>query len=286
MKKLNTSLALLVAFVYVEAPALSQYVGSWDMGISNMVQTSQLNQMNKAILEETNPGDDVDQDNRVDVSLTYTSSKSRTRANLQSFIDKSRAVDPAGATQLEQLFGSTDIMGQIGDVMASVGLSKNNAADAFAVYWIAAWQASVGEMPTASSVAYKAVAAQAARGLSQSPELTAATDAQKQEMAEALLVQAALIDGHKEAAAGDSAQLKALSKAVKQGASASGLELGKMILTEDGFKPRKGADASGAMDNDIKQASAAGSDKTLQYGLMAALGLGAAFMIGKGMKRG
>jgi hypothetical protein len=223
-------------------------------------------------------------------TLTYTPSKSRTRANLQNFVNKTRSADAGSASQMEQLFASADIMEQIGSAMSSVGLSRNNSADAFAVYWVSAWQAATGDLSTASADAYQAVAAQAAHGLSQSPEFASADDSQKQEMAEALMVQAALIDGAKDQAAGDAAQLKALGKAVRQGAEASGLDLDKMTLTEDGFVPskgRKGADASGAVGNEeVKQASAAGSDKTLQYGLMAALGLGAAFMIGKGMKRG
>jgi hypothetical protein len=222
--------------------------------------------------------------------IRYNPQKSRTRANLQAFVDKTRAVDPAGAAQLEQLFASTDIIGEIGRVMANVGLSKNNAADAFAVYWIAAWQAAHGDTSTPSSEMAQAVAAQAARGLSQSPEFAAANDAQKQEMAEALLVQAALIDGSMDDAGSDKAKQQAVAKAVKQGAAASGLELDQMTLTEEGFVeggPRKGADASGAVGEETKlAASAEAKDNSLTYSIMAALGLGAAFMIGKGMRKG
>jgi hypothetical protein len=222
------------------------------------------------------------------LNASYTPSKSRTRANLQAFVDKTRPVDPAGASQMEQLFASTDIIGEIGRVMANFGLSKNNAADAFALYWIAAWQAAHSDSTSPSSSMAQAVAAQAARGLSQSPEFAAATDAQKQEMAEALMVHAAMIEATVEAAAGDRAQLKEIGKAVAKGAAASGLELDKMTLTEEGFVeggPRKGADASGAVGDESKLASAADGGKTLQYGIMAALGLGAAFMIGKGMRK-
>jgi hypothetical protein len=161
--------------------------------------------------------------------------------------------------------------------MRSVGLSRDNAADAFAVYWISAWQAANGRTTTPSAETFKAVAAQAARGLAQSPDFTGANDAQTQEMAEALMLHAALIDGSLDDAGSDRAKQKALAKAVMQGAAASGLELDKMNLTEEGFvegSPRKGADAS-----------AADSNKTLQYGMMAALGLSAAFMISKGIRK-
>lgn len=226
--------------------------------------------------------------------VLYTPSKSRTRANLQAFADKTRAMDPAQADKMEAFFGSTDVMAAIGSAMQGVGLNRHNAADAFAVYWVAAWQASVGEMPTASTNAYKAVAAQAARGLSQSPEFAAATDAQKQELAEAMMFQAAMIDAAKEEYASDPAQLKALSKAVLQGAKASGLDLDKMTLTEEGFVeggPRKGADASDAVEGDATRLASndRGEGKgDTNYALIAAAagaGLGGMFLFGKAMGR-
>jgi hypothetical protein len=220
-------------------------------------------------------------------SSAYIPQKNRTQANLQNFIEKIRPADPSGAQQLEQLFASTDIIGAIGSIMQGVGLDKNNAADAFAVYWVSAWQASSGELQTASGATYRAVAAQSARLLSVTSVFADANDAQKQEMAEALMVQAAVIDSHKDAVGGDSAKMKALSKAVIEGASASGLELDKMTLTEEGFVPRKGrkgADASDLVRGDRALASAE-SDNTLTYGIMGVVGLGAAFMIGKGMRK-
>jgi hypothetical protein len=128
------------------------------------------------------------------------------------------------------------VIGAVGDAMASIGLSRSNAADAFALYWVSAWQAANGRSDTRSPETYKAAAAQAARGLSQSPEFAAATEAQKQEMAEALMVQAAMIDAAADQAAGaDPQQASAFRKAVSQGSAASGLELDKMTLTEEGF---------------------------------------------------
>jgi hypothetical protein len=226
--------------------------------------------------------------------ILYTPSKSRTRANLQNFVNKSRAVDPAGAEQMEALFASTDIIGQIGSVMANFGLSPNNAADAFALYWIAAWQAAHGDSSTPSAAMAQAVSAQAARGLSQSREFTSASDAQKQELAEALMVQAAMIEATVEAADGDKTQLKAVGKAVTQGASAAGLDLGNMTLTEEGFRegsPRKRSDASDNVGDETALAANGngkdGNDST-NYALIAAAagaGLGGVFLLGKAMGR-
>ncbi|MFC4291482.1 DUF6683 family protein [Sphingorhabdus arenilitoris] len=233
-------------------------------------------------------------------SLTYTPSASRTRANLQAFVNKSRSADPAGAAQMEQLFASTDIIGAIGSAMRGVGLDKNNAADAFAVYWVSAWQAAYGDTSTQGSGTYGAVAQQAARGLASSPEFARATDAQKQEMAEAMMVQAAMIDAAKEQAAGDPDMLRKVGQAVMQGAKATGLDLDQMTLTEDGFvKAKKTGDASGTAAGEkalaANDADAGGGADTDSEGLTptqlaliaaaAGAGLGGVFLAGKAMGR-
>jgi hypothetical protein len=290
MHALKHAFAIIIAF-FVFAPNSAYAMGGAfiNAGIGNAGIEAVNHSISQEIVRKS-PTPDDEEPKSLAASLSYTPSKSRTRTNLQAFADKTRAVDPAGASQMEQLFASTDIMGEIGSVMAKYGLSKNNCADAFAVYWVNAWQVSHGDDSTPSAEMMQAVAAQAARGLSQSPEFAKANDAQKQEMAEALMVQGVMIASAFEQAAGDRKQLKALSEAVRQGAAASGLDLNSMTLTEEGFVkggPRKGADASDTVkDDEAKLASAADGDKTLQYGIMAALGLGAAFMIGKGMRKG
>ena len=73
--------------------------------------------------------------------------------------------------------------------------------------------------------------------------------AQKQEMAEAMLIQAALIDSSAQVYADDDNLKQQLATAVKKGAKASGLDLDAMTLTEGGFvsvKGRKTGDASDA----------------------------------------
>ncbi|MFC4292900.1 DUF6683 family protein [Sphingorhabdus arenilitoris] len=189
--------------------------------------------------EDSSDNDDTDKNFGQLSSLTYTASAARTKTNLQSFANKTRASDPEGAAKMEQLFASTDIIGAIGGAMDGVGLNHSNAADAFALYWVSAWKAANGDSSSAAARTYQAVAQQAARGLSSSPEFARATDAQKQEMAEAMMIQAALIDAYVEEYASDPAMLRKVSQAVMQGAKASGLELDKMTLTEGGFVKAK-----------------------------------------------
>jgi hypothetical protein len=175
------------------------------------------------------------------VSLSFPYSAKRRQENIRGFVQKTQRSDPAGAAKMAQLFASTDVIGQIGAEMSSYGLRTDNVADAYAVYWINAWEAAhgiVGKAETRSRA--QAVKAQAERAMSGSPEMVRATDAQKQEFAEALLVQAAMISAHMAHAAGNPAQLAAVAKAVRQGAKASGLDLDAMVLTDQGFRPARG----------------------------------------------
>jgi hypothetical protein len=236
------------------------------------------------------------------IVTTFTPSAARTRANLASFAGKTRKVDPQGAAKMEELFASTDIIGAIGQGIAPYGLKTNNVADAYAVYWISAWEASRG-IAGASETRQRAqaVRTQASNAMAAVPALATATDAQKQEFAEAMLVQAALISAYMDDAAGNPAQIKAVGAAVAKGAKAMGLDLDTMDLTPNGFVPAKGRKRSDA--GDVLEDGAANSDTTLAsndaptgdnapsnplatYALIAAAGgagLGGVFLIGKAM---
>lgn len=169
--------------------------------------------------------------------LIYTPAPERTRANLASFVDRTRATDPAGAAQMEQQFASTDVIGAMGAAMLDAGLSKDNIADAYTVWAINAWGAAHGDMTQTPPATAIAVSQQVATAFLQTPELVDASDAAKQEMAESLLIQAALIFAAQESAAHDPVLTKQVADAVRQGAAASGLDLDAITLTEAGFAP-------------------------------------------------
>jgi hypothetical protein len=65
------------------------------------------------------------------------------------------------------------------------------------------------------------------------------TDAQKQEFAETLLVQAVIFDSFVKQYKNSPAQMRALGSAIRQGAMRSGLDLDAMTLTTSGFVPVK-----------------------------------------------
>ena len=225
------------------------------------------------------------------VALTYSQVSSRTRANLAKFVDKTHAVDPAGATKMAEMFASTDIIGMIDQKMQQAyGMRANNVADAYALWWTSAWMGSRGRTDDATPGQMAMVKRQAANALASTPEFTSANDAGKQEFAEAMLVQVILMTATVETYKSDPAMLAKTRTAIAKGAREMGIDLNSMKLTDEGFRP---SGKTGAIDPapDQQQASATpapAADKAPPYALMAAAGgagLGGVFLLGKMMGR-
>jgi hypothetical protein len=167
--------------------------------------------------------------------LNFQVSASRRAQNLSQFVEKTRAIDPQGAAQMAQLFASTDVIDAIGQDLAAYGLRVNNVADAYTVYWINAWLGAHGRQDDVSESQIAAVKNQAVIVLSATPQFAAATDGQKQELSEALLLQSALIEAAIDHAASDPVLLEQTKAAIAQGAQNFGLDVYQMNLTPQGF---------------------------------------------------
>lgn len=172
------------------------------------------------------------------VPMVYRPDPARRRVNLARFLAKTQAVDPAGAKALAARFAQSDFIEDIGKAGAAHGLRIDNVADAYATYWINAYQATEGSNATPSRPKLVAVRDQAARALSATAAFRGATDAAKQEMAEALWVQAALLDVAVEQSKGDAEKLRAVGNAAATAARSMGLDFRQMRLTEGGFVAR------------------------------------------------
>lgn len=117
------------------------------------------------------------------------------------------------------------------------GLAIDNVADVYAVYWITAWETSNGIVGRKNNQAQiTAVKTQAANAMLATPDFAKAAPSLKQELAEAMMIQALLISASANAAAQDPAQLKAVGDAVRQGAQGMGINLDSMTLNESGFR--------------------------------------------------
>ncbi|WP_436805746.1 DUF6683 family protein [Sphingomonas sp. DT-51] len=167
-------------------------------------------------------------------SMRFVSSPARRKANIASFIEKSRG-DPASAAAMRDMFAKVDVLGGMERAIRPLGLRTDDVADAYAVWWMSSWGAAHGDRSTPDRTTAQAVRAQTARAMASTPQFGAADDVAKQEYAEAMLVQAAMIDGMLERYHNDAVMGPKVAAAVRQGARASGLDLDAMTLTPQGF---------------------------------------------------
>lgn len=239
MKRLILALAICVSWPGI---ANAQDGWGWSIIIPSVTQTDVLGSHLRELEDEDEKQAQgaAPAPNAPDASvLHYAPSKQRRTANLAGFVAKSRQADPAAAQALETLFAQGDFIEKIGGQIEPHGFHVDNVADAYTIWWITAWQASRGRNDTPSAPTNKAVQAQAARALSATPNLAGANDAAKQQLAEALLIQAVMLDAAVDQAKGNPTQMKAVSAAAAQGARGMGLDMATMELTEQGFVPAR-----------------------------------------------
>lgn len=171
--------------------------------------------------------------------FTFTPSRSRTQANLRNFV--ARTPHPAARAELEQMFAAQPgLMDDLAAGSRGYGFDPHNVADAFALWWMNAWDASEKRDSKPDAATVTAVKQQVYAAFAATPDFAAIGDAAKQEFAEALLLQAALLGSAFEQNRNNPAMLELLAEAARKGAKASyGIDLKSMTLTRDGFVPRE-----------------------------------------------
>ena len=177
-----------------------------------------------------------------DRRLSYAPSPARRDANFRSFVARTRARDAASADQLRTMFASGQVMAQIEAGIRPYGLTIDNTADAYALWWINAWDVANGRNTAVTRDMAQAVRAQAAHAIL-ATAMPTASDETKQNFAEALLIQAAILGAANEQGGLDEHSRARLAASVRQGARDIALDLTAMELTPDGFVRRDGADA-------------------------------------------
>lgn len=243
MKKLSLLFVLIASSVSAQDYSPHVYIGSWyEMGGGRFEYpqvTPEVISAEKESAGAQNPGRLQADSASTAVNseqLRFTPSMQRRRANYAGFVERSRRVDPAGADGLAANF-KLDPIALMQPQLAQVGLRTDNVADAYAAYWIEAWEAVHGVTGQTSREKAGAVKRQSAAAILATPAFATATSAQKQELAEAMLVQAMLVATAREQANGDEAKLVEIGRAAEKGACASGFDLRSVTLTEEGFRP-------------------------------------------------
>ena len=208
--------------------------GFIDAGISGAVMQGIINQTEERGDQSAPPG--VDPGQRA--ALTFTPSAAQRQQNYATFVARTRTQDPAAAAQLEQDLSRNDVIAVAEQPLRDLGFDTNDVADSYAFWLLTAWLASQGRDDVPPAAMMDAVRDQAATFLAAQPVVVSASDAAKQELAEAYLLQGIMISVMVDAAQSDPARLSDIGTAVRQGASAAMVDLDALDLTAQGFVPR------------------------------------------------
>jgi hypothetical protein len=176
--------------------------------------------------------------NPVNIKTTYKLDKSRSQATLNAIVENVRAVSPAEGAKIANLFASVDIMSMIDQALSEKKLSRSNTADAMAVFWISMWQYANSDFSDKPAESYLAVASQVSRSMISNPNFAQLNDQQKQEMAEGMLVQAALMGAAVDGVKGNKQLERQFASAARALAERTGLGVDAITLTAQGFRPK------------------------------------------------
>lgn len=234
MKKvLVVAAGLVLAF----GPAAAQDVWGWSIIIPSVTGTDQLGtylrgQMNQ---QEEARSPTSAAPGASPASLVFKPSAERRAANFERLLERGRGADPAAIQQLRAALSDPTLFPRLQRELDRYDLRADNMADAYAIWWISAWQAARLDSSDPRPQAVRAVKAQAENAFLANPVLLNAGDAQKQELAETLLVQAMIMSAGVEQVKKDPSQAGALGHMVRRMARGFGLDLDAMTLTDAGF---------------------------------------------------
>ena len=148
-----------------------------------------------------------------------------------------RRIDAGDAAKLQQILSSGKLRREIGGYMARYGMSPDNLADTTALYLATAWLASRGSGADPSRAQMQGLRRQVAATYLATPEFARASEATKQELSEANLVQAGYAANLANAAAADRRIAPRVRDAVVSGVRATyGFVLLRLDLTDQGLR--------------------------------------------------
>jgi len=170
------------------------------------------------------------------------------KAKVQTLVDAMRAQNPEMAKALQQAF-SQDVIAQLQPSFREMGLDSNDMADMMTVYWVNAWEAAHGLVNHKTDKALITGArAQIADIMAKNAALARMTDAQRQDVADTMIIQALIVSARMEAAAKQGADVqRQMSDTIAQEAQQiTKTDLRAVDLTAQGFRPKGSATATPA----------------------------------------
>lgn len=170
--------------------------------------------------------------------LFFTPSVAVRKRNVADFVSRMRQIDPQNAESLEKDLATKDIFGALDKKLAGYEMKASSLTDALTVYVIVAWEGVHGSNDDPQKTHVLAVRGQMARALGGVPALASAPDAKKQELADAFLLQALLIDSYIAGAKKTPEQMPKVVSAIATGTRSSlGFDLTTLKLTGSGLHP-------------------------------------------------
>lgn len=214
-------LALPSAQAQLSNPALSK-------SISNM-----LNQLGSPAA----PGAQAKPGTAGAVNLSFKPSAQVRQKALTTFVEGFRGQSPEAADQLAQAFQQEDLFASIeGQVKALYGLGINDVADTWAVYWSYVWLLGQGNSADPTKAQVLGLRKQFHKLLGSIPEIASASEARKQELADAMTLQLLLLSIVTETYRNEPENLKAFAVPLSQ---QLGLDVTRLDLTDEGFRVKR-----------------------------------------------
>lgn len=170
----------------------------------------------------------------------FTRDAARFKAMQQALIAKAATRDAQTSAALQQLFAQ-DIIAMLDPDFRAMGLDNSDVADMTAVYWINVWEAANGIFGHKTDLALvRGARTQLAGTITNSPGFAQMNDAQKQEIADSMILQAVLIAA-RSGGRQDAATRQKLSDAIAQEAQqVLKVDMRAVALTPAGFRPKAG----------------------------------------------
>ncbi len=237
MSKYVTALVLAAMSV----PASAQYydgnlwIGQGNMMGDHIMQNHITNQALDRIEEKKRntphfPEGDIS-------ALRFTPSVARQRANQIAFAQALVERSGASTDAAKLLFSTAGVIPQTFQAMQERGLDGNNVADCYAVYLIGAWEVVHNRRADKTDTLYESVRRQAEVQLRNVPKLMTASNADKQDFADVLLLQSFVNRLSMLERGSDPAQMVTLSRQIAAQAKGLGVDLETMELNDQGLVP-------------------------------------------------
>ena len=167
------------------------------------------------------------------VSMVFEPSLDRRRENIARRIAQMRTVDADGAEWLRAVTATGDTLAAYALRVKPAGINPNSVADAFAAWVTIMWQEL--HPPATSLGALLRTRAQAERALRDIPAFAAASDAEKQEFAEALTLNIIANAARMRDARGNADKQKVLFATLQRAGSELRVDFEHMTETTQGF---------------------------------------------------